>query len=87
MREHRRIPSVRAMHSVPPALLEATLRGEWRHRGCIVRWDLGRSHRLCPYAVRHASGLPMGRVRSLREARQLIDAEILLVRQRLAAIP
>jgi ribosomal protein S4 len=37
------------------------------------------------YAVRHASGLPMGQASSLREARQLIDEEIVLVRQRLAA--
>jgi hypothetical protein len=73
------------MHSDAPALVATTLQGEWRHRGCIVRLELGRTHRLRPYAIRHASGLPMGRASSLREARELIDERILLVRQRLAA--
>jgi hypothetical protein len=73
------------MHSDAPALVEATLNGEWRHRGCIVQLSLGRSHRQRPYAVRHSSGLPMGRARNLSEARQLIDERILLVRQRLVA--
>lgn len=66
-------------------LLEATLRGEWRHRGCIVCWDMGRTYRRQPFAVRHASGLPMGQAQSLKEARQLIDERVVLVRQRLAA--
>ncbi|MEB3334746.1 MAG: hypothetical protein VKP70_07150 [Cyanobacteriota bacterium] len=73
------------MHPDSPVLLEATLHGEWRHRGCIVGLDPGRSKGPSPYAVRHASGLPMGRASSLKEARQLIDEEIALVRQRLAA--
>jgi hypothetical protein len=73
------------MHSESPFLPGATLRGEWRHRGCIVGLDAGRGPGWRVYAVRHASGLPMGRAGSLREARQLIDEEILLVRQRLAA--
>ena len=73
------------MHSDAPALVEATLHGDWLHRGCIVRLDLGRAHRLRPYAVRHSSGLPMGRAGSLREARQLIDDRVVLVRQRLVA--
>lgn len=73
------------MHSDSQALLGATLRGEWRHRGCIVGLDPGRANGLRIYAVRHASGLPMGEATSLREARQLIDEEIVLVRQRLAA--
>jgi hypothetical protein len=73
------------MHSESQALHGATLRGEWRHRGCIVGLDPGKSHGLRVYAVRHASGLPMGQASSLREARQLIDEEIVLVRQRLAA--
>ena len=73
------------MHSDSQALLGATLRGEWRHRGCIVGLDPGRGNGLRVYAVRHASGLPMGEATSLREARQLIDEEIVLVRQRLAA--
>lgn len=66
-------------------LLEASLRGEWHHRGCIVCWDLAPADRPRPFAVRHASGLPMGQAKSLREARQLIDERVLLVRQRLAA--
>lgn len=37
------------------------------------------------YRVRHHSGTPMGQVGSLEEARQLIDEQILLIRQRLAA--
>ncbi|MFN9547910.1 MAG: hypothetical protein ACK6AD_12755 [Cyanobacteriota bacterium] len=74
------------MHSDSPALLGATLRGEWRHRGCIVGLDPSRTNGLRIYAVRHGSGLPMGQANSLREARQLIDDGILLVRQRLAAI-
>jgi hypothetical protein len=73
------------MHSDSPALPGATLRGEWRHRGCIVGLDPGKTNGLKIYAVRHASGLPMGRAGSLKEARQLIDAEVVLVRQRLAA--
>jgi hypothetical protein len=73
------------MHSDSPSLAGGTLRGEWRHRGCIVGLDAGRNNGWRVYAVRHASGLPMGRASSLREARQLIDEEILLVRQRLAA--
>lgn len=67
------------------SLPETTLRGEWRHRGCIVCWDMARFRQLRPFAVRHASGLPMGQAKSLVEARQLIDERILLVRQRLAA--
>jgi hypothetical protein len=35
--------------------------------------------------VRHASGAALGQVRSLPEARQLIDDQILLLRQRLVA--
>ncbi|MEY4354473.1 MAG: hypothetical protein RLZZ609_2714 [Cyanobacteriota bacterium] len=65
---------------------KASLRGEWRHRGCIVCWDMARPHRLGPFAVRHASGVPMGQASSLNEARQLIDERVMLVRQRLAAI-
>lgn len=57
----------------------APCRGEWRHRGCIVRWHMG-LYELC-----HASGLPMGEANSLDEARQRIDEEIVLLRQRLAA--
>ncbi len=37
------------------------------------------------YRVRHHSGTPLGQVGSLEEARQLIDEQILLIRQRLAA--
>lgn len=73
------------MLSESQALHGATLRGEWRHRGCIVGLHPGQSQGWRVYAVRHASGLPMGQANSLREARQLIDEEIVLVRQRLAA--
>jgi hypothetical protein len=73
------------MLSESRALHGATLRGEWRHRGCIVGLIPGKGHGWRVYAVRHASGLPMGEANSLREARQLIDEEIALVRQRLAA--
>jgi hypothetical protein len=58
---------------------------EWRHRGCIVGLDAETRRGWQVYAVRHASGLPMGQANSLREARQLIDEDVLLVRQRLAA--
>jgi hypothetical protein len=37
------------------------------------------------YELCHASGLPMGEANSLDEARQRIDEEIVLLRQRLAA--
>lgn len=63
----------------------ASWQGEWRHRGCIVRWQRGKPCRDAPFAVLHASGLPLGQARSLDEARQLIDDRIVLVRQRLAA--
>lgn len=68
--------------SLPP---DAPSHGEWRHRGCIVRWQRGRPYRDGPFAVLHASGLPLGQARSLDEARQMIDERIVLVRQRLAA--
>lgn len=73
------------MPSDSPALLGAPCPGEWRHRGCIVRMNMAHPDRSGPFAVRHASGLPMGQATSLREARQLIDEGILLVRQRLVA--
>lgn len=37
------------------------------------------------YRVRHASGAPLGAVRTLQEARQLIDEQIILFRQRLVS--
>lgn len=73
------------MHTDSQALIGATLQGEWRHRGCIVGLNPDRANGLRVYAVRHASGLPMGQASSLEEARQLIDEGIVLVRQRLAA--
>lgn len=42
-------------------------------------------HRRDAYRVVHQSGVPLGCVESLADARALIDAEIPLVRQRLAA--
>jgi hypothetical protein len=38
------------------------------------------------YRVQHQSGAPLGQVASLAEARQLIDEQIVLIRQRLAAV-
>lgn len=73
------------MPSDAPALLSSPHIGEWRHRGCIVRWNQRKACAMACFAVCHASGLPMGQVGSLREARQLIDEKVLLVRQRLAA--
>ena len=56
----------------------------WNHRGCRIQL-LGRPGEGGAFRVRHASGAPLGQVRSLSEARQLIDDQILLLRQRLIA--
>lgn len=56
----------------------------WNHRGCCIQLLSGEARGVV-YRVRHHSGTPMGQVGSLEEARQLIDEQILLIRQRLAA--
>ena len=56
----------------------------WSHRGCSIQL-LGHPGEGGAFRVRHASGAALGQVRSLPEARQLIDDQILLLRQRLVA--
>jgi len=56
----------------------------WSHRGCHIQLQ-AEQHRRDAYRVVHQSGVPLGCVESLADARALIDAEILLIRQRLAA--
>lgn len=58
---------------------EPRMPAEWRHRGCRVRLEEQ------GFLVFHPSGLPLGHVVTLPEARQLIDERIVLLRQRLAA--
>lgn len=66
------------------AMTDSSAIAEWRHRGCSVRLI-----RRCPaaeaYRIQHCSGMPMGSVASLEEARTLIDDHIQLLRQRLVA--
>ena len=54
----------------------------WIHRGCRIRLV---GHPLCEdaYEIRHSSGECLGSAASLTAARELIDACIVLVRQRL----
>ncbi len=56
----------------------------WTHRGCRVRLV---GHPLCEdaYEIHHNSGELIGSAASLSAARELIDARIVLVRQRLVA--
>ena len=56
----------------------------WTHRDCQVRLV---GHPLCEsaYEIRHSSGVSLGSAGSLTAARDLIDAHIVLIRQRLAA--
>ena len=56
----------------------------WTHRGCRVRLV---GHPLCDdaYEIHHSSGELIGCAPSLSAARELIDARIVLVRQRLVA--
>lgn len=56
----------------------------WNHRGCMIEL-LGLPGEGDAYRVRHASGAPLGAVRTLQEARQLIDEQIILLRQRLVS--
>lgn len=57
---------------------------EWRHRGCSVRL-ISRCPAAEAYRIQHCSGMPMGSVASLEEARTFIDDHIHLLRQRLIA--
>lgn len=56
----------------------------WTHRGCRVRLT---GHPQCEdaYEIDHSSGAPIGTAPTLQAARELIDARIVLLRQRLAA--
>ena len=65
-----------ALPSAPPC---------WCHRGCRIQL-LGSPLTAGSYLVRHSSGAVLGRVDSLPEARDLIDGQIVLLRQRLAAL-
>lgn len=56
----------------------------WSHRGCDVRLS-ARPGQPCRYQITHASGLSLGEASSLAEARHCIDAQLTLLRQRLAA--
>ena len=56
----------------------------WSHRGCSIQLVGSGGHGV-RYRVHHHSGAPLGQVGSLPEARQLIDEQIVLIRQRLVA--
>ena len=56
----------------------------WLHRGCRIQL-VGYPRCEGAYLIRHCSGAELGRAESLNAARQLIDDQIQLLRQRLAA--
>ncbi|MEN9766198.1 MAG: hypothetical protein RLZZ32_158 [Cyanobacteriota bacterium] len=56
----------------------------WLHRGCSVSL-VGRPNHRDAYLIRHRSGVVLGTAANLDAARLLIDQEISLLRQRLAA--
>ena len=56
----------------------------WIHRGCRIQL-IGYPRCEGAYLVQHSSGVLLGRCSSLAAARLLIDDQILLLRQRLAA--
>ena len=66
------------------AMPDSSAIAEWRHRGCSVRL-ISRCPAAEAYRIQHCSGMPMGSVASLEEARTLIDDHIQLLRQRLVA--
>jgi hypothetical protein len=66
------------------AMPDSSAIAEWRHRGCSVRL-ISRCPAAEAYRIQHCSGMPMGSVASLEEARILIDDDIQLLRQRLVA--
>jgi hypothetical protein len=56
----------------------------WLHRGCRIEL-IGYPRCDGAYLIQHSSGTILGRAASLQGARQLIDDQIQLLRQRLAA--
>lgn len=58
---------------------------EWSHLECQVGLRAGGPLKQ-RYEIHHRSGFPMGCASNLAEARTLIDGQILLMRQRLAAL-
>jgi hypothetical protein len=56
----------------------------WTHRGCSVQL-VGSPDQDDAFQIRHCSGAWLGTASSLDGARELIDARIVLLRQRLAA--
>ena len=56
----------------------------WLHRGCRIQL-LGYPRCEGAYLIQHSSGAELGRAATLSGARQLIDDQIQLLRQRLAA--
>lgn len=66
------------------AMPDSSAIAEWRHRGCSVSL-ISRCPAAEAYRIQHCSGMPMGSVASLEEARNFIDDHIHLLRQRLIA--
>ena len=56
----------------------------WLHRGCRIQL-VGYPRCEGAYLIEHSSGAVLGRASSLSDARLLIDEQIQLLRQRLAA--
>jgi hypothetical protein len=56
----------------------------WLHRGCRIQL-IGYPRCEGAYLIQHSSGAVLGRTASLTAARLLIDEQISLLRQRLAA--
>ena len=56
----------------------------WLHRGCRIQL-IGYPRCEGAYLIQHSSGAVLGRTASLTAARLLIDEQIPLLRQRLAA--
>jgi len=56
----------------------------WLHRGCRIQL-VGYPRCEGSYLIEHSSGAELGRASSLSAARVLIDDQIQLLRQRLAA--
>lgn len=56
----------------------------WLHRGCRIQL-IGYPRCDGAYLIQHSSGAVLGRTASLSAARLLIDEQIALLRQRLAA--